>query len=222
MTEQTQDVYFARVKPYNKQRGHVVRRIVCMGRLWTGGDGVTPNEIPEWVRVNGAQAQALKAFRQDDRSPWAAGVFDIVTPLQRQEIDAREEEFRKALYGLGPRPSIDALPDLAAKETDATGSRPKQGRMTLEDLAGASPPALPVVGEDDLGGVAQVETSGPQVKARVTDVSGRMDAASELSPAEEAPAPQTAAAPQAAAAPKSVPTNVPPPKAARKGRRRKV
>lgn len=220
-----QDIYFARVKPYNKQRGHVVRRIVCMGRLWTGGDGISPGDIPEWVKVNGAQADALKRFKQDDRSPWAASVFDIVTPLQRQEIDAREEEFRKAMYGLGPKPTIDALPDLSAKETDATGASAKAGRMTLEDLQNAPAPTLPVVGDDDLGGVAPAETIKPQVKARVSDVSGRMDATSEFPSTQDMNqehAGEKEAAKEAEKVPAPVPTNVPPPKTSRaKSRRRK-
>jgi hypothetical protein len=214
------DVYYVRVKPYNKQRGHLIRRTVIMDRLWTGGDGLTPGDIPEWVKVNGAQAAALKEYKQSD-DPFSPRIFDIVTPERKAEIDAKEEEYRKAYYGLGPRPSLAALPNLTAKESDATGASDKRGQFTLEDLKGAPPPTKPVITDDDdddsAGAIAASVPKISSVQARVSDVSGRLEAASDFPTTEDLNADGgDAAADDMPPAP--VPTAVPPPKSSRKRR----
>lgn len=187
---QTQ-TYFARVKPYNLKRGHVVRRIKCMGKLWTGGSGLPPDTIPTWTQVNAAQAAALKQFLQLDNDPYSQPVFDIVTPEQKAGIDEREENYRKAALGFGGPASVGELPNVAARVDnesgqDAHGQLKADGsRLTMDDLRGAPAPSLPVadIVTEQVGTLQDFDSVQPNaspITAQEHDISGRMDAAAEL------------------------------------------
>lgn len=93
------EVLYARVKPYNPKRGHKVQRIFVrsMGRVIEGGTG--EQKPIEWVRIRPDQAQLLRTYRQDDQDPDSKPVFDIVTLEQRQVIDRAEDAARIAGVG---------------------------------------------------------------------------------------------------------------------------
>lgn len=218
----SEEVFYARVKPYNPKRGHLVRRIVCMGTLWEGGSGLPPDTIPAWTKVNAAQAEALKRFRQVDNDPYSARVFDIVTPPKREEIDQREEGYRKALLGIGHSRPISELPDVSARERNAVGTsdqpvKPDGFRMTLEDLKGAPAPTLPVADddEDEVGGLASMPASPEAtVKAAEKDLTGRAEASADFPDSEDLNADDDGDDEAA------LPTSVPPPKPKSWSRRR--
>lgn len=211
-----QDPLFARVKPYNPKRGHVVRRIVVLGTLWEGGSGVPPDTIPTWTKVNAAQAVALKACLQIDNDPYSQRVFDIVTAEQRKQIDAREERYRRAILGYGASPTIAELPDVTAKDSGARGgsSQPLNedgSRMTLADLKDAKgPDMLPVDTDDEIGGLPDMRpATTPNVVADERDVSGRASAADGFDSSEDMNADDDADDDGDVGI--TVPTNVPPP-----------
>ena len=177
--------YFARVKPCSPKRGHHVRRFHCLGRLWRGGDGITPGDIPEWVEVNAAQAEMLKTFRQHNRDAYAPEVFDIVTLEQKAAIDQKEENFRKAVFGIQGATNITELPNVEAKERQALTT--PQGRITLADLKDAKPSRPVVTDVNEIGTPEMPPTvkTGDAVKARTINASGRAEAASDFEETED-------------------------------------
>ena len=166
------EVFYARIKPYNPKRGHVVQRYHVVGRAWKGGDGIY--EIPEWVKVNRAQAeQLLTCYQTDAYSPM---VFDICTPDLRAQVDAREEADRLVIRG--QRAVINELPNVAAAVRELTGP-PKPNLDALASGMGAQ-----------IGGLdVPVHTVASDTKAKTTDISGTDKPA-------PAPAPVAAPAPE--------------------------
>lgn len=174
----SQPSYWARLKPYNPKYGQRLKRCFYLGRLWAGGDGV--HEIPEWVRVNPAQAVELRKLRQDctcDYNPDIKRAFDVVTQEQKDIIDRREETYRRAALGFGA-PNITEMPDISPREVDASGQQQPAGRITLEDLEGAPAPSIPVLDDDEesIGQIADMP-SVPDLKPAEVDISGRVAAA---------------------------------------------
>ena len=218
-----QDVFYARVKPYNPKRGHVCRRVIVLGTLWEGGSGVPPDTIPTWTKVNAAQAAALKACKQVDNDAYSQRTFDIVTAEQRAQIDHREEQYRKSIMGYGAHPTIGELPDMTAKESNATGGSAQPlkadgSRMTLADLQNAPVPALPIADDDDeIGGLATMQPEkAPQIKAQEKDLTGRAAATADFPDSEDLNDSDDDGDDDAA----PMPTSVPPPKSTSKGRSR--
>lgn len=175
--------YWVRLKPYSPKRGYRLKRVHYLGRLWLGGNGIDVDEIPEWVKVGRAAAAELKKLRQDGYTynTGARRAFDICTEDQRAEIDAKEEDYRKAALGLRGA-TITELPDVTARRADMTSKASQPKRLTLEDLEDAPAPTesvepvLTSADEDDdqLGTVAAAAAAGaPQVKADETDLTGR-------------------------------------------------
>jgi hypothetical protein len=223
---------WARLKPYNPKRGHLLRRCHYLGRLWQGGNGIDPGEIPEWVGVNHAQARELKKLRQDGttHNSEARRAFDIVTEEQRKAIDLREEDYRKAALGLS-RPAISELPDVSAPLVNPARAAQHKA-LTMEDLEDAPADADEDVNsvltsedeEDSMLGAVPGANRNPQVKAEEVDISGRQAAAEgfeaagshDLNDGEDVNdvAPQHGKA--AGEAPE--PTTMPPPRASRSSR----
>jgi hypothetical protein len=169
--------YWVRVKPLNPKRGHVVGRIHCLGRLWRGGDGI--EQIPEWVEVNKAQAEALMDFQQSDRDPYSPRVFDIVTPELRRQIDQKENDFRMSVLGRGQ--PITAMPDVTAPEASLVDGQATRRRVTLEDLASGQ-------SDEAVGGIADADKAPaprqpressalPEPSTPAADLAGRAAAA---------------------------------------------
>ena len=174
--------YWARLKPYNPKREQLLQRCHFLGRVWHGGNGIT--EIPEWVKVNPAQANMLKRLKQNGTYGEDLDVkpaFDIVTPEFKARIDKKEEAIRKAALGYGA-PNVSEMPDVSASESDASGSGSEPvGRITLEDLQDAPPPSVPVIEDadvstDHVGTIAGVQ-SAPKLEPKEVDISGRVAAA---------------------------------------------
>ena len=220
------DTYWVRVKPLNKKRGHVVERVHVLGRIWQGGNGIDPNKIPEWVKVNAAQAAALRECKQIDNDPYSQGIFDIVTEEMKVQIDTKEENVRKAILGFGSQHTINELPNISAGTSDVSGTVKPQGRLTLDDLKGeAAAPTMPAVDEllTSVGTIEGVKAAPKTMtKAPEVDLTGRADAmVSDAAPAAEEPVqvsyvpPPAAAAKGARAAKAKAPVPVPKPKPAK-------
>ena len=127
--------YWVRIKPFNPKRNCKLMRFHVLGRVWTGGDGIW--DIPEWVKVNRAQAAECKRYFQSgfttSQGPNDRKAFDIVTDARKREVDARELEVRMRVRGLGAA-AVTELPDLTAPSHDVNA--PAKRRMTLEDFEG--------------------------------------------------------------------------------------
>lgn len=192
---------YARVKPYNPKRGHLVQRIFvrALGRVIEGGDG---RQRPiEWIQVRPDQASLLRTYRQDDQDPDAKQVFDIVTLEQRQAIDRAEEAARIAGVSAAPAPKRKApqgrVTDVRQGEgvLDAGKTEQELGRRKLVlagneqyDAAeeGAAPDAKPVL------------IDGADAFIQDPAVVGRMQALAGL---DKAPAPAPELPPEPAPAP---------------------
>jgi len=195
------DSYFVRIKPYNKQRGHVRRNqfFAELGRLLKGGTG-QPGSIPEWAGpVDRNTAISLAKYRQRPYDPYSEPVCDIVTAEEKVGIDRSESQYRAATLGLAgvtPQQIIDQLgpgsSQLNARTTSAAPrrSRPStlHGAQAYQQLQGATqPPAA---------GMAKVQRIAPPA------MSGRAAALANLTVPPPPPAPQKAApAPAALPAP---------------------
>jgi hypothetical protein len=148
-----------------------MRRCHYLGRLWLGGNGIDPGEIPEWVKVNKAQATELKKLRQDGTTHGtdARRAFDIVT------------DEHKAALGLSG-PSVSELPDVTAQQVDPVKAAQRKA-LTMEDLEdapddSADESVLTADDDDDaVLGTVPGATRTPQVKADEVDISGRQAAA---------------------------------------------
>lgn len=127
---QTPKFLWARLRPYNPKRAHKLRRLHAFGRLWHGGSGLEPGDIPEWVQVTPRLAKALVRVRQSDRDPYSPRAFDIVTDQLRKQIDAQEEGYRRRF---APAASVSSLPDVRAplRGAQAAGYEPEQELMDI-------------------------------------------------------------------------------------------
>ena len=104
---------YARLKPYNPQRHQLLRGLHLNGKYYKGGDGLAPDTIPEWYQVSVEEAKLLFKVRSRPEKPdFPVRAFDIVTPEQKEQIDAIEEQYRRAYLGLGQHP--DRMPELRA------------------------------------------------------------------------------------------------------------
>ena len=97
----TEPVYYVRIKPYDKQAGHLRKRQYFheLGRAINGGTG-KPGSIPEWVPVSAAVAAELSKYKQNPERPNSPYVLDIATPEERQHIDHAESQLRSQQMGL--------------------------------------------------------------------------------------------------------------------------
>jgi hypothetical protein len=113
----TEKTYFVRIKPYNKQLGHVRTRQFFseLGRAIDGGTG-KPGDIPNWVEVTAAVAAQLSKYRQDDNKPMSPRVLDIATAAEREYIDATESQLRGAQLGM-----LGMTPQQIMEATKRTG-----------------------------------------------------------------------------------------------------
>jgi hypothetical protein len=128
------------VKPYNPKKGYKVKRTKVLGKLWIGGEGILPDDIPEWAGVNRAQAEILATFHQTDGDLSTPKLFDIVTDEQRQLIDQREMEQRMMALRIAPTGLGSVTLDrVKGRYSDVTSGvekalQPHIGKMTLADL----------------------------------------------------------------------------------------
>jgi hypothetical protein len=180
--------FWVRVKPYNQKKGFLVKRTRVLGRLWKGGEGLLPNDIPEWVGVSQEQAEVLSYFHQTDGDDSTPKLFDIVTDAQRQRIDQGEMEQRMIALRVTPQGLGSlTLDKIQGRYSDvSTGiqraMRPYIGRMTLADLAKA-----PSVSKDEkaqsnflsnLPQQVQQAALPKEVDISQVDTPGRMEAIS--------------------------------------------
>lgn len=125
--------YYVRIKPFNKQRGHVRTRqfVRELGRPINGGTG-QPGSIPEWVRVSPDIAMSMSIYKQNEEDPMSPPVFDIVTEHERQRIDQAEAQLRAASMGLA------GFTPQAIMQTAQ-----QAGQLTAQVAQGAMPPQMP-------------------------------------------------------------------------------
>lgn len=165
-TEETPELYYARLKPYNPRLGHRIRGMFVreLERVVQGGDGIS--EIPVWLRVTKEQALKIKVYKQDDQDPRSHDAFDIVTEQQRMQIDAAEELARRAAKGFIQAPLsipdshikariLDAVPASALPPPPPAALKP-EGPVTSEE------PSLAVGAENFVGrSTSAPEPPGP-------------------------------------------------------------
>jgi len=182
-TEQSpNDVFWVRVKPYNKQKGHLLQRVVlsskkldkALRKIWTGGDGIYV--VPEWCKVTRDQAESIKDLRQSEKNPESPRIFDIVTQERKNRIDNIEEDHRKAILGYGR--SITSMPNVSAVERDMTGNFIQE--TSLDDLASGTEEGLPVMTQATakkvIGEKTETDLTGSVISKSEVEVTGRVSA----------------------------------------------
>jgi len=197
------DAYFIRIKPYNKQVGHVRRNQFFseIGRLVRGGTGQV-GDVPEWVGpVSREVAIAVSAYRQRAYDLDSPPVCDVVTAEEKEAIDAGESQYRVAalgLMGISPQQILAQMQRAGGQVNARTGAPPPrrqkpstvQGAQAYQQLqqAQAQVQAAPAPG------LAQVQRIAPPA------LSGRAAALANLSAPPAPPVAPVAAAPQPAPA----------------------
>lgn len=140
---------YVRLKPYNKNRGHVLRRYSYRSTRFYEG---------RWYKVDESLAQQLSGLHQQHHNPDSPLAFDVATEAQALSIEAeerrREEEEMRRVHNAEV---------LAAKEVS---SREVSGVLTTEDLPDVDDQELGVSmknTKDELADVADsmgIETDG--------------------------------------------------------------
>lgn len=119
--------YWIRLKPFNKDLGHLRRGqyIDAIGKVLKGGTG-QPGDIPEWVMVNPDVARKVVPMLQDpDRAHVSPFLCDVVTEEERQSIDAQEEAYRMSAAGMSAPPAGPPRQNIGRiRARRSTGNRP--------------------------------------------------------------------------------------------------
>jgi len=75
-----------RLKPYNPQRGHVLRKYTFVP------ERLTIEEEKGWYKIPAEVANRLRGVRQVETNPYAPEAFDICTEAEARAIDRRERQ----------------------------------------------------------------------------------------------------------------------------------
>ena len=117
------DTMLVRLKPYNKKKGHVLRRYLYRGIRFQESRG--------WMRVRNEVADYLKSVHQipdDQDSPEA---FDICSEKEAKAIDKKEkQDARVALPAEDAKDVTEARAEPGAGDAGAEGT----GDLTTADL----------------------------------------------------------------------------------------
>jgi len=200
--------WFIRIKPYNRQLGHLRLNQYFdeITRLLKGGTGL-PGDIPEWVEVPEVVAYSMTKYRQRDGDLSSPQVLDIVTLEQKELIDQQEQHQRMATMGVAgmtPTQVLNSAAQVAQAPTRAMGG-----------MQPAAPP--PIQPPSMVAGAEAFHAGTPQPLPPVETVPGHMGGrAAALAGLTPAPAPAPVAAqPQAQPAPEQpsqvMPAAAPPP-----------
>lgn len=114
----------ARLKPYNKRRGHLLQRlhISGFGRL---------DASKGWYAVDEALADRLRACRQDENDPNSPEACDVVTEEEAREIDARESAANARAAANRPN---EVQRQRSTRAGSDAGPRRRSDVMTTADL----------------------------------------------------------------------------------------
>lgn len=112
----------ARLKPYNPNRGHKLRRFMIQGIRFDADKG--------WYKVSEAMADTLKEVHQDYYDEDSPLAFDIMTQAEAIALETREAEKAE-------RRAVAASPHHTASTAKAVGGAGK-GDLTTADLSGKS------------------------------------------------------------------------------------
>lgn len=99
----------ARVKPYNKRRGHLVRILNFKGIKFDATKG--------WYRVDDATAAAISSIHQDQNDIESPLVFDVMTEGDARNLE--KAEAKKVEERAKATDPIDAALDKATTTTEA-------------------------------------------------------------------------------------------------------
>ena len=189
-TDWGSELYWVRIKPYNKRRGYLRTRMHVpeIGRPLNGGTGM-PGSIPEWVSISRERAVELPKYRQRDGDMDSPPVFDIATEAEMKQINRQEDQLRMANLGMAGLPPAEVLKEaergrMQAKvkpgrerPTKVEGSdrytEVKVSRGRAEALNGfdtPQAPTTPVIGDGKDKSTGPVRTSSPSADVNLSDV----------------------------------------------------
>ena len=217
--------YWVRLKPMDKQRGHLRRGqfIPQLGMVLKGGTGA-PGDVPVWAAVENPQhAYEISQLLQNDMKPHtSAFLCDVVTDEQRAQIDRIEEAYRMSSAGMSGMPvglhqnAIGVIRAREAVNTPSVVSAAQNFAQPTTPPSFAAPQVTPThIQQDQMQQMAQSPEYQEQVQAGIAhierynpaDLGGRAAALQGLQtvppPPAAAPPPQVQAAPVQKQAPVS-------------------
>lgn len=133
---------FARVKPFDRAKGHVALNRNIGGVVFKGG------KDPEWKRVTLDQAEVLAEMHQIDDKPTSPKVFDICTYSEMKRLDMLE---RKKKLGVASRSEVS---ELTGEPAYGDATPPSKGPVSFSGVKNVDPSHL------EPRGVAVREGSG--------------------------------------------------------------
>lgn len=142
------DVRYVRLKPYNKQAGHLVKRYHVAGQLFIGADQAGN---PKWYKVDRQVAAMLAGKRQNHSDPHSQPVFDVATAAEYKAISLRERDLRLVEMGLASASAVSAGPQHAAEAPLVDRSSGRGGAVPAGEIPNAAAPPAPAIKVDEVG-----------------------------------------------------------------------
>ena len=118
-----------RLKPYDKHRGHVLRRLHVHGTLF--------HEARGWYKVDDGVAERLASVHQRDNDPVSPLAFDICSEEEAVQLETDERKAAEARASAA-EPNVSAATDLTSKdiksdEDERPASRRRSRRKPSDD-----------------------------------------------------------------------------------------
>ena len=96
-----------RLKPYDRHRGHVLRRLHVRGQLF--------HEARGWYKVDDGVAEALSDIRQRDNNPNSPLAFDVCSEDEAVELEKAEKRAAEERAS-AVEPNVASAKDLTSDE----------------------------------------------------------------------------------------------------------
>ena len=123
------ETLLVRLKPYDRRRGHVLRRFAYRGIKFQDDRG--------WYRVERAVGEYLRGVRQTPGDEHAPPAFDVCTEGEAKALDAKEEKEAKVRKTATDEIQVSAartdgavttadLPDDGGEPAKGTGRRTRK------------------------------------------------------------------------------------------------
>lgn len=123
---------YVRLRPFDRQAGHVVRRYDW--RIPNSTKFLTFTRAGVWHKVPFRYAEALREARQDERNPLSPPVFDVCTEEEARVLDSRAQAEREAARRL-----VEPTVDTAVNMMDSSpAKKPSSRTSALSDFNAAA------------------------------------------------------------------------------------
>lgn len=116
-----------RLKPYDKHRGHVMRRLHVFGTLY--------HEARGWYKVDDRVAEKLAAVHQKDNDSHSPLAFDICSEDEAVKLEVDEKKAAEARATAAEPNVATSATDLTSKDVKPTEEKPRRRTRRKPDDA---------------------------------------------------------------------------------------